>query len=122
MNPPFSSTISSKSKKPRGYDHGLRIKQSLNINYFNPDSLTKLVERCGFDVVEVETTFPIDLFLLMEDNYVADPSLGRRCHAKRKALELNLAKAGRSELKQSLYRAFAEIGLGREVVLYARCK
>lgn len=91
-----------------------------HINYFNPDSLSGLVERCGFEVLAVETTFPIDLFLLMGENYVADGSLGRACHAKRKALELNLERAGRSDLKQALYQSFAEHGLGREVVLYAR--
>ena len=33
------------------------------------------------------------------------------------SVEQNLAKAGMSDLRHSLYRAFAENGLGREVMI-----
>ncbi len=91
-----------------------------HINYFNFESLTRLVERTGFDVVQRESTFPMELFLLMGDNYVGNDALGRSCHAKRKAFETHLTAAGRTPLKQALYRKLAELGLGREVYLIAR--
>lgn len=93
---------------------------SHHLNYFTPDSLRKLLENNGYEIVLRENTFPIDMFLLMGDNYVGQDQLGRACHKKRIRFELNLHKAGMNELKRKLYRAFTELGLGREVVLYAK--
>lgn len=90
-----------------------------HINYFDGDSLGMLLSAAGFDVVRREATFPIDLFLLMGESYVGDDELGRRCHARRKAFELNLVQGGRNDLKRKLYSSLAELGVGREVVLYA---
>ena len=91
-----------------------------HINYFDFDSLHKLLERCGFEVIYEEATFPIDMFLLMGDNYIDNDEQGRICHGKRKMMELNLFNTGMAEVKRELYRAMAKAGLGREVVLYAR--
>lgn len=88
-----------------------------HINYFNFESLNRLLSKTGFRVILQEATFPIDMFLLMGDNYIGDNELGRKCHAKRKAFEQNLASAGLSEVKRLLYQKLAEIGLGREVVI-----
>ncbi|OGQ00125.1 MAG: methyltransferase type 12 [Deltaproteobacteria bacterium RBG_19FT_COMBO_60_16] len=93
-----------------------------HVNYFDFDSLSRLLDACGFETVLREATFPIDLFLLMGDNYVGDDLLGRQCHGKRKALELTLARAGQNEVRRALYRAFAENGIGREAVVFARGK
>jgi SAM-dependent methyltransferase len=91
-----------------------------HINYFNFKSLSRLVKKCGFEVVHKEATFPIDIFLLMGDNYIGNDELGRKCHGKRMNFEINLDRAGVNSLKQGLYQSMAELGLGREVVLYAR--
>ena len=71
----------------------------------------------GFKVVLRESTFPIDMFLLMGENYIENNILGRECHKMRKNMELNLAKAGKNNLKRKLYREYANIGLGREIML-----
>jgi SAM-dependent methyltransferase len=91
-----------------------------HINYFDFDSLERLFTSCGFDVVSRHTTFPIDIFLLMGDNYVGNDALGRQCHSKRKVLEFNLAKAGMGDLKRKLYKAFASLGIGREAQIIGR--
>ena len=91
-----------------------------HLNYFDRVSLTRLLERTGFEVVAVEATFPIDLFLLMGDDYVGNDELGRSCHQKRMAFELALATAGLGQLKRALYRAFATLDVGRELQLLAR--
>jgi SAM-dependent methyltransferase len=91
-----------------------------HINYFNPDSLCELMKRSGFDVVDFETTFPIDLFLLMGENYVGDDKVGRECHKKRMKFELNMERSGLSGLKHSLYRTFGAHGIGREIVILAK--
>jgi SAM-dependent methyltransferase len=91
-----------------------------HLNYFSHESLRKLVERVGFELVHMESTFPIDMFLMMGKNYVGNDPLGREVHGLRKAFDHNLFDAGELDLRRKLCSAFAGIGLGREVVLYAR--
>lgn len=91
-----------------------------HINYFDFDSLSQLLTVSDFEVILREATFPIDMFLLMGDNYVGNDALGRQCHGKRKLLERNLANASLTVLKRQLYQAFASVGIGREVHIVAR--
>lgn len=91
-----------------------------HINYFDFESLLGLFERNNFEVVSSEATFPIDIFLLMGDNYVGNDAVGRLCHGKRKAFELNMARSGLKDLKRGLYRRFADMGIGREIVMIGR--
>lgn len=93
-----------------------------HINYFDFATLQGLLERCGFEVVDRQTTFPMELFLMMGDNYVGDDQLGRRCHARRKNLERALAAPSVHGIKQTLYRGLADLGVGREIVMAARLK
>ncbi len=92
-----------------------------HVNYFDVQSIQRVLKP-RFDIVSVDTSFPIDLFLLMGDNYVGpeNDALGRACHAKRKTMELNLARAGQSALKQAMYRGLAQLGVGRDVFVIAR--
>ncbi len=91
-----------------------------HINYFDLDSLARLLESQGLEVVEREATFPIDIFLLMGQDYVGNDETGRRCHAMRKSFEENLWKAGQADFKSKLYKSFAELGLGRLVAVLGR--
>lgn len=91
-----------------------------HLNYFDHPSMEGLLRRADFEVLDVTSSFPIDLFLLMGDRYVGDDALGRLCHGKRMSLERRLDQAGQGELKRQLYRFFAELGLGREVVVLGR--
>jgi len=91
-----------------------------HINYFDHDSLPKILEKQGFEILFRNSTFPIELFLLMGANYVGDSSVGRMVHGQRKNMELNMAKIGCTELKRKTYQAFAQEGIGREAVIYAR--
>lgn len=91
-----------------------------HVNYFDFASLSRLVERHGFEVVHEEATFPIDMFLLMGDNYVGNDALGRTCHSKRMSFEKALTHGGFGNVLAGLYTALAQQGLGREVVLFAR--
>lgn len=91
-----------------------------HLNYFNFDSLGALLRRIGYQVVATETSFPMELFLLMGDNYVVDPPLGRVMHQKRLAFENNLAKAGKNDLKRSLYQLLPKLNIGRSAIVFAR--
>lgn len=91
-----------------------------HVNYFNFESLGRLLTDCGFRVVLREATFPIDLFLLMGDEYIGHPNLGRACHDRRKSFEVNLARSGFGALRRELYQAFAASGIGREALVIGR--
>lgn len=91
-----------------------------HLNYFNFDSLRHLLKKAGFEVVRETSTFPMELFLLMGDNYIGSDELGRICHGKRKRAEMLLEKSGLGSMKSELYDQFAALGIGREVVTYAR--
>jgi 2-polyprenyl-3-methyl-5-hydroxy-6-metoxy-1,4-benzoquinol methylase len=91
-----------------------------HLNYFDFASLEALLERFGLEIVETLTSFPMELFLLMGDNYVADESVGRACHARRKQFDLALEKAGLGKVRRKLYAALAKAGIGREAIIVAR--
>lgn len=90
-----------------------------HLNYFDFDTLTQLLGRLGLRAVARHTSFPMEAFLLMGDDYTADPALGRACHARRKRFDLALEHAGLGQLRRSLYGALAELGVGREAVVIA---
>ena len=91
-----------------------------HINYFDFDSLSNLVESCGFEVVHKESTFPIDIFLLMGDIYIGSDEVGRACHTKRMNFEKAMTLSGVGNVLGELYSKFASQGIGREVVMFAR--
>jgi SAM-dependent methyltransferase len=91
-----------------------------HINYFDFPTLAGLLARCGFEVLHQESTFPIDLFLLMGDNYVGNDELGRACHTRRMNFEKAMVQSGRGDVLTKLYAGFASQNIGREVVMFAR--
>lgn len=91
-----------------------------HINYFTFDSLRALLEQAGFKILKKQSMFPIDMFLLMGDNYIGNDKIGRACHAKRKLFEINLCKAGMNDFKKELYEFFASRNIGREIVIFAK--
>lgn len=90
-----------------------------HINYFSFSSLSRLLERLGYSIRYVTTTFPMEFFILMGDDYVGNDPFGRVCHQKRMSFEMNLERAGLGGLKEELYSFLAEKGIGREAVIYA---
>ncbi|MBU1694406.1 MAG: class I SAM-dependent methyltransferase [Verrucomicrobia bacterium] len=90
-----------------------------HINYFSVTSLCRLLERCGFNVVHKEASFPVELFMLLGDVYVRHPALGRDCHKKRVQFERLMRKHGKADKLSRFYQALAELDLGRQVVVGA---
>ena len=73
-------------------------------------------------MVHQESSFPIDIFLLMGDNYIGNDEIGRACHKKRMKFETAMMLGGQGDTLAGLYSAFADQGIGREVVIYAEKK
>ncbi len=91
-----------------------------HINYFNVETLQRIVKKVEFEILQVTTTFPIDLFLLMGDNYIGNSEVGKKAHTRRKNLEYNLSRTGNLLFKKKLYKALSGCGIGREVELLAQ--
>ena len=91
-----------------------------HLNYFNSKSLKKLFENVGLRILYENVTFPIDLFLLMGQDYITDPGLGAKCHDMRKTLEFNLNSTGSEKFKEDLYKAFSKLNIGRELVIIGK--
>lgn len=102
--------------------HSYWIAPPHHINYFNFDSLTALLEHTGFEVVSKLASFPMELFLLMGENYIGNDPVGRSCHARRMTLEKNLQAAGLNDFKIKLYEFFAQQKVGRETILFGQKK
>ena len=90
-----------------------------HLNYFDFESLEGAIEKLDLKLVERTTSFPMEAFLMMGDNYVGDPALGRACHTKRKNFDLAFEKAGLTATRRDFYRAMAKLGIGREAVVIA---
>ena len=91
-----------------------------HINYFDFDSLSNLLQKVGYSILRKESSFPMELFLLMGDNYIGNDSLGRKCHARRKRYEQILVQSRLSQLKKQLEHLFSECSIGRTAVFYAK--
>ena len=89
-----------------------------HINYFNFSSLTKLLNKLGYETIDKMGDFPMELFLLFGDDYVGNKELGTKCHKKLVSFELSIPK----ELRRQLYRCFAENGMGRDMLFFAKLK
>lgn len=85
-------------------------------SYFDFASLRSLVEAEGFDWLEAMGDFPMELFLLMGEDYTTDPEVGAACHRKRRRFELALPAAPRRDL----YRALGAAGMGRNCLVALR--
>jgi len=90
-----------------------------HLNYFSFDSLSGLIEGSGYQVKRKLTNFPMELFLLMGQDYTADPKLGRQLHTWRKTLDTNLASASMDMLK-TLYGGLADMNMGRLAIVFAQ--
>jgi 2-polyprenyl-3-methyl-5-hydroxy-6-metoxy-1,4-benzoquinol methylase len=90
-----------------------------HLNYFDFATASALLERIGFRVLERTTSFPMEIFLMMGEDYTNNSALGRTCHNRRKRFDLALEAAGLREARSAFYHALANAGLGREAVVIA---
>jgi 2-polyprenyl-3-methyl-5-hydroxy-6-metoxy-1,4-benzoquinol methylase len=87
-----------------------------HINYFNFASLNQTFDRIGFDTVYTQGDFPMEMFLLMGENYIGNPGVGGQCHARRLQFDLGL----QPELRRKIYSALAKVGVGRACLAFGK--
>lgn len=89
-----------------------------HINYFNFASLKMFLRKLGFESVYSQGDFPMELFLLLGHDYVGKPKVGNDCHRRRINFEMSVPQ----KLRCSIYEALANIGAGRNCLIFARVK
>ena len=87
-----------------------------HVNYFDHASIGALIEQVGLPIVDRSADFPMELFLLMGDDYRRDPVVGRTVHQRRRRAEM----AMEPETRRAIGRAWAAAGIGRNALVVAR--
>jgi hypothetical protein len=87
-----------------------------HLNYFDHESIARVLGGIGLEVVDRSADFPMELFLLLGDDYTSDPEIGAACHELRRAFELSLAPQAR----RAMGRRWAAGGIGRNAFVVAR--
>ncbi len=83
-----------------------------HINYFNFDSLSRLLQGLGFEELDRLSSFPLEMFPLMGLDYLESDAIGAQAHKMRMEFEQNLI-AHDPGLLMNLYRNLAKTGIGR---------
>jgi len=91
-----------------------------HLNYFDYESLAGVLARHGLVELDRVASFPMEMFLLMGDDYVGRPDVGKAAHGRRMHFERTLIDAGRLAELGDLYRALAQASLGRTCGILAR--
>jgi len=107
-------------KKKKGYKPWW-ISPPQHINYFSFKSIKNLLHKKGFEVIDQYSTFPMEYYLLSGDNYINNPTAGRKYHNKRKEFETNMFKYG-SKYLNDMYKALSGCDIGREFVIIAKLR
>jgi len=90
-----------------------------HLNYFDTQSACTFIKERRFEVLHLETSYPLESFLLAGRNYVGNPILGRECHNERMAFETALFRHDRARLK-ALAASWAAQGIGREFIILGK--
>lgn len=90
-----------------------------HLNYFDFHTLAHALASTGFTVIDQSALYPLELFLLQDLDYVADPALGPVAHQRRVTFEMNLKAAGMTDVLDHFYRTLAAGGYGRDVMVVA---
>lgn len=90
-----------------------------HLNYFDADSMKKLLGKHRFQMLETLGTFPMEFFPLSGFNYIGNNELGRKCHKTRKMFEMNIYKNS-PKILNNLYSQLIKMDIGREFFIIAK--
>jgi len=93
-----------------------------HLNYWTMETLRKFLNRCGYNVLYGTVDFPMELFPLMGEDYISSPEKGRPSHLKRVRFEKCIEEGKMQDFKDRLFEAFANLGVGRTLQVFATPK
>ncbi|PIE67491.1 MAG: hypothetical protein CSA23_03430 [Deltaproteobacteria bacterium] len=91
-----------------------------HINYFDFESLKRLIERAGLVEVARDTSFPLEFLLLTGNDYYSDERFQDHVGQKVSGFEAAWLNTGQEHNLTAFYQKLAELGMGRSAVIYAR--
>lgn len=84
-----------------------------HLYYFNTNNFSSYVEKVNYKVLDMYSSFPVDVFLLNQhSNYFNDKSKGKEAHYSRVRMDLLIKDSGFANAL-NLYRSMAKCGIGR---------
>jgi SAM-dependent methyltransferase len=84
-----------------------------HLYYFNTDNFSCYVKSLGFNILDMYSSFPVDMYLFNKySNYFNDPTKGKEAHYSRIRIDLLIKESGFCEALD-LYRSMAKCGIGR---------
>lgn len=86
-----------------------------HINYFRVNDISKIFDKKKFDLKYLNTTFPIEFFLLMGEDYIKNKKIGKQSHLKRTIFEKNFENFEMTKYREQIYKNFSNLGLGRAI-------
>lgn len=98
------------------------IKFPDHLNYWNFPSFTMFLERLGFSIVFKTSSFPVEFFLLMDEDYIKEKERGKLIHQKRLLFEQKFKETGHTRTLFELYAKLLEMNVGRTIDVIARVK
>jgi 2-polyprenyl-3-methyl-5-hydroxy-6-metoxy-1,4-benzoquinol methylase len=90
-----------------------------HLNYFDKAGLKNIMKRTGWTVIHGESSFPMEMFLLMGDNYLEDSLIGKHSFSKVVEMERALREYDPG-LVSRMYSALYKCGIGRSNIVYAK--
>lgn len=91
-----------------------------HLNYWDFDSFKKILTDVGFEIVYQTSSFPLEMFLLMDEDYIKNKDLGSIIHSKRLKFEAKFKETGNTEELFRLYQKLSELNIGREIHVVAK--
>jgi hypothetical protein len=92
--------------------------------FYESDKSTYLAdmaeERPYWDALWTIRRQMMEMFLLMGDDYVGHPEIGKACHKRRMNFERSLIESGHEAQLATLYRSLAQAGMGRTCGILAQ--
>ncbi len=83
-----------------------------HLNYWNFESFKSFIYTAGFKVMYQTSSFPLEMFLLMDEDYIKNKELGKIVHTKRLRFEEKFKEIGQTEDIFTLYQKLSEINIG----------
>ena len=93
--------------------------QTSRLNYFDTASAGSFLKARRFEILHLETSYPLENFLLAGRNYVDNPALGQGCHKERKAFETALFRHDKGA-PAGLGRILGGTGIGRRSIILSK--
>lgn len=116
------NTLQLKAQEEFGIKDRWWVAPPQHLNYFTPNSLCRLFDIAGFDLLELRGTWPMEMYLFAGHNYIGNDKIGRQCHKNRMAQEKAIEKSGMWNMQRKQLQLNIASAVGREMFVLGRMR